>query len=249
MHGSIHLQSYRPDRSTEWYDRLRSAHSEQMWALLGKYVKTSARVLEVGPGPGHFARATVARGLAYDAIEPADLYREALAREGIAASPEVVPPIERESKSADLIHASMFIENLPTANEAAAFVHDAHRVLDDGGVLSLIFPNYLTWGSFFFDEHYTHSFITTARRVEHLLETQGFDVVYSRHVLGWFWVETSLAKNTARHLANCVMRVVHLPFVRWLCHYTGLGKLHWKASKSCFEAVVVVARKAEPATH
>ena len=137
----------------------------------------------------------------------------------------------------------MVLENLPTHDAAGDLICEVERVLRPGGCLALIFPNYLTWGSFFFDEHYTHSFVTTPRRVRHLLHSQGLTVVGEEHVLGWFWAEGGAGKNALRHLVNVAMWPLHRSGVRWLCQYAGLGELHWKVRKTLFEAVVMIARK------
>ena len=99
----------------------------------------------------------------------------------------------------------------------------------------------MTWGRFFFDEHYTHSFVTTPRRVSHLLECQGFNVVLTERVLGWYWVRGSVLKNITRHGANVGAWLLRTPPVYWLAEYCGLGRVHWKISKTFFEAVVMVA--------
>jgi len=237
------LNNYRTDPLRPWYDKVRTRHSTKMLELLLPYLPSRGRVLEVGPGHGHFARAALEAGLDYDAIEPSDLFRESLVKEGFLVSNAVVPPIPHEDGIYDLVHASMLIENLPTSHEAAEFAWESARVLRQGGILSLIFPNYLTWGDFFFDEHYMHSFETTPRRVSHLLTRQGFNVVRTEHTLGWFWVKSSLTKNIIRHAANCMMWPLHTAAARWTFEYAGLGELHWKVRKTFFEAVVIIARK------
>lgn len=237
------LNNYKADSSSPWYDRVKSRHSLQMLELLRPLLPENGKILEVGPGHGHFARAANAAGLHYEAIEPSDCFREKLIEQGFAVSGAAVPPIPHEDASIDLVYASMLIENLPTSYEAAEFVLESSRVLNQGGILLLIFPNYLTWRQFFFDEHYTHSFVTTPRRISHLLATQGFRIERQEHVLGWFWVNGSAPKNIIRHITNVIMRILNTSTAYWVFKYLGLGELHWKVQKTFFEAVVVVARK------
>jgi SAM-dependent methyltransferase len=237
------LNNYRTDPLSPWYDKVKTKYTESMYGLLSEYLPADAKVLEVGPGHGHFARRMRDAGLAYDAIEPSDPFREELEKQGFMVTKRKVPPIERDNDTYDLVHASMLIENLPTSHEAGEFACEAARVLKNGGILSLVFPNYLTWGSFFFDEHYTHSFETTPLRITHLLTTQGFKVERIEHTLGWFWVKGSVAKNITRHLVNIGMWPLHTAMARWTFEYLGLGQLHWKVRKTLFEAIVTIARK------
>jgi SAM-dependent methyltransferase len=237
------LANYRTESMSAWYDKVKTRYTFKVLALLSNYLPPDAKILEVGPGHGHFARQILDNGQEYDAIEPSDYFRQALNEKGFQVTEEPVPPILRNSEVYDLLYASMVIENLPSSREAGEFASEAARVLKKGGIMCLVFPNYLTWGRFFFDEHYTHSFETTPRRIMHLLASQGFEVVRVEHTLGWFWAEGSLVKNIVRHAVNIGMWFMHTAAVRWTFEYLGLGELHWKIRKTLFEAVVVVARK------
>jgi len=238
-----HLHSYSGDSKTGWAHRVKQRHGIKIEKLLNQYIPQNADILEIGPGQGYFAGPITSGNNRYDAIEPSRSFRRALQDLGFQVTEEAVPPIERPSCSYDLIHASMVIENLPTSNEAGNFSFEAARVLKPGGILCLIFPNYLVWGSFFFEEQYTHSFPTSPRRVQHMLECQGFVLERMEYVLGWFWVEGNLWRNVVRHLANVCMRPFHTRLAHWCFSYLGLGELHWKIRKTVFEAVVVIARK------
>ena len=237
------LANYRTEPLSGWYDKIKTRYTHSMFTLLGNYLVPGAKMLEVGPGHGHFARRARDANLEYDAIEPSDYFRQALVEQGFEVTGEPVPPIERDSEVYDLVYASMLIENLPSSYEAGEFACEAARVLKKDGVLCLVFPNYLTWGRFFFDEHYTHSFETTPRRIIHLLTSQGFEIIRVEHTLGWFWAEGNLVKNILRHVINIGMWFMHTAMARWTFKYLGLGELHWKAQKTLFEAVVIVARK------
>ncbi|MCD6185848.1 MAG: methyltransferase domain-containing protein [Deltaproteobacteria bacterium] len=239
------LANYRSEPLSPWFDRVKTRYTDIMFTLLGDYLMPKAKILEVGPGYGHFAKRICEAGLEYDAIEPSNYFRCALQEQGYNITKAPVPPIRRGSEIYDLVYAAMLIENLPSSHEAGEFACEVARVLKKGGVLCLVFPNYLTWGKFFFDEHYTHSFVTTPRRISHLLTSQGFDIVRMENALGWFWVEESLGKNVLRHLVNIMMWPIHTAAVRWTLEYIGLGELHWKVRKTLFDAVVVIARKKE----
>jgi SAM-dependent methyltransferase len=237
------LRNYRTDPLTERYDRVKKKHSAEMLELLSPLLADQARILEVGPGHGHFAKAALNAGFQYDGIEPSDFFRKALVENGIETTAEVVPPIARGDQEFDLVYGSMFIENLPSSREAGEFASEAYRVLKPNGALVLIYPNYLTWGAFFFDEHYTHSFETTAKRIEHLLRSQGFVIDQVEYVLGWQWVRGSLSRNIVRHFVNSLMWVMHANATYWLFKYLGLAEFHWKIKKTFFEAVITIARR------
>lgn len=237
------LANYKSEPLSATYDKVRIRHSDDLIKLLRPYLADGAKVLDVGPGHGHFLRAAVATGMIADAIEPSDDFRSRLCESGVDISPEEVPPIRRSDASYDLINASMFLENLPTHREAGDFASEAYRVLKPGGIISLIFPDYMTWGRFFFDEHYTHGFVTTEERVRHLLICQGLEIIRVEHVLGWYWVENNLLRTITRHLCNTLMWPLHTRFAYWLMRYTGLRKLHWKVRKTLFSAIVMIARR------
>jgi SAM-dependent methyltransferase len=237
------LANYKTEALSASYDNVRIRHSKALVSLLSRYLPDNAKILEVGPGHGHFLRAAAAAGMLPDAIEPSDDFRSRLVDSGIDISTEEVPPIRRPDNSYDLINACMVLENLPTSREAGEFACEAHRVLRPGGIISLIFPDYMTWGRFFFDEHYTHSFITTEERVRHLLSCQGFEVIRTEHVLGWYWVENTPLRAVARHICNTLMWPLHTRFAYWLMRYTGLRTLHWKIRKTLFPAIVMIARR------
>jgi SAM-dependent methyltransferase len=238
-----HLANYRSEPLSAQYDAVRVRHSRALLGLLSPYLPDAANVLEVGPGHGHFLRAAIAAGMTVDAIEPSVDFRSKLSASGFEASAEEVPPIRRPDGTYDLVNASMVVENLPTSREAGDFACEAYRVLKPGGIISLIFPDYMTWGSFFFDEHYTHSFVTTEERVRHLLVCQGFEVIRAEHVLGWYWVEDSPLRALLRHACNSLMWPFHTRFAYWMMRYAGLRKLHWKIRKTLFEAIVIIARR------
>jgi hypothetical protein len=137
----------------------------------------------------------------------------------------------------------MFIENLASLNEAGAFACEAFRVLRPGGVLALYSPDYPSWGSFFFDEHYTHNFVTSGPRLAHLLACQRFDVSETVHCLGWLDVRGGFWRSVRRNAVWAAMWPLSLPPVRGLCAALGLGRLVWKLRKTFFVGVLVIGRR------
>ena len=84
----------------------------------------------------------------------------------------------------------MILEHLPSHVDAANLVSEVARVLKDAGYICLVVPNYLTSKEFFFEMDYTHSFVTTKRRVTNLLRDADIKVIDIQHVIGWFWVKS-----------------------------------------------------------
>jgi len=238
-----HLRGYRADPLSGWYEAVKTSFTRELWQSLATILPERPAILEIGPGHGHFARIASTAGGVYDAVEPADFFRERLRADGFRVSDESVPPIPRDDASYDLLLASMVLENMPSTTEAAGLVAESARVLRPSGLFCVIFPNYLTWGRFFFDEHYTHNWVTTPRRVAHLLASQGFRIRRSDHVLGWFWAQETILRNLLRLTVNALMVPLHWVPVERAFGLLRLDTFHWKVRKTLFESVIVVAER------
>jgi SAM-dependent methyltransferase len=238
-----HLRNYAPHRATSRAAAVKRRHARKMWERIRAWLPESPRVLEIGPGHGAFAEALEGTGARYDAIEPSDALREELCAAGLTVTSEPVPPIDRPDRAYDLVYGAMLLENLPSMHEAGAFACEALRVLAPGGVLVLYSPDYVSWGSFFFDEHYTHSFVTSERRVRHLLETQGFEVARICRCLGWLTVRGNGFDAVLRVLVRAAMAPLALAPVRMLLSCLGLGELVWRLRKTFFVGIQVIARR------
>lgn len=73
----------------------------------------------------------------------------------------------------------------------------------------MVVPNYLTCKEVFFEMDYTHSFITTKRRVRNLLRDNGLEVVDVQHLIGWFWVKSGFFHHILRRFINTIMVPLH----------------------------------------
>lgn len=225
------------------YLRIKNKYSKDMLKHIMSFSKKGKVIMEVGPGLGHFALECVNAGLDYIGFEPNKYLREELLKKIINVIDAFVPPIPLEEKSCDIVYASMILEHLPTYNEASRFAFEISRVLREDGHLCLVVPNYLTSKEFFFEMDYTHSFVTTKRRVANLLDDNGITVVNVQHVIGWFWVKSGFFHHILRHLVNTIMVPVHFGFTTWLFEYLGQGNLLWKIRKTFFESLIIVAQK------
>lgn len=231
------------DNTTSAYLKVKKKYSQNMLKHIMSFSKNGKVIAEVGPGLGHFASECKNRGLDYIGFEPSTLLRKELLKEDINVIDAFVPPIPLEEKKCDVIYASMILEHLPTYNEAAHFASEVARVLKDDGYVCLVVPNYLTCREFFFEMDYTHSFVTTKRRVRNLLHDNGIEVIDVQHVIGWFWVKSNILLNAMRHLINILMVSLHWRLTTWCAYYLGLETLLWKIRKSFFESLIIIGIK------
>lgn len=234
---------YELEKTTDTYLKVKSKFSKDIIDYLMFFLKDFNLVSEIGPGLGHFALECKNRGLNYIGFEPSLPLREELLKKNINVLDAFVPPIPLEDKSCDLVYGSMILEHLPSYIEASNFALEVARVLKDGGYVCLVVPNYTVSKEFFFEMDYTHSFITTKRRVTNLLRDAGLTVKEVQHVIGWFWVKSNFFHHIIRHFINIIMVPVHFGFTTWLFEYLGQGTLLWKIRKTFFESLIIVAQK------
>jgi len=169
----------------EWVHRVQA---RKMAARAVRYLGPRCRVVEVGPGDGYFAEICRDAGYAYTALEASAETARMLRARGLRVETGLAPPLPFPDQSADLCCLFHILEHMADAEHAAGLIEEAKRVLDPGGVLALACPNYDAWGRDFYED-YTHTFVTTLRRVDHLLRDSGFtiqeDRYYSGPVFGW----------------------------------------------------------------
>jgi len=142
-------------------------------------------ILEIGPGAGDLARQFLAEGYTgYAAVEPNDTIRAGLAPLGIPLRNYCIPSLQESDSSQDAIILSHVFEHLNGTTEARTFVAEAARVLRPGGILCVLSPDYLHWGSEFFNGDYTHAHVTTIRRTTQIFEDHGLRPVRSAYFSG-----------------------------------------------------------------
>jgi SAM-dependent methyltransferase len=200
----------------------------------------SAKVLEIGPGRGEFARACLSRELSYLGVEPSKELYKILQKARIPIISETVPPIKLESNTFDLIHSNDFVEHLANYVEVMHFFGEAFRVLKPGGYFSIIAPNYLTIKHLFFRYEYQHSYITTRDRLVNLVLDCGFDVVQTRCFLWWLSPRLNLID---RLLAHTLIPLVTNPVVESVTTLVTSEKFLFRVHKNSCDHVGVLARK------
>jgi len=200
----------------------------------------SAKVLEIGPGRGEFARGCLNRELSYLGVEPSEELCKSLERASIPVISQTVPPIKLESNSFDLIHSNDFVEHLANYVDVMHFFAEAFRVLKPGGYFSVIAPNYLTIKNLFFRYEYQHSYITTRDRLVNLVQDSGFATVQSKCFLWWL---SPRLNRLDRLLAHTVIPLATNPFMESLITLLTSEKLLFRVHKNVCDHVGILAQK------
>jgi len=127
------------------------------------------RLVEVGPGIGHFAVACQLRGIDYEAVEPNETQARYIESLGFRVHRALTPPLPLPDEHCDVFYASQVIEHMPGSTAAVEFVKEARRVVRPGGWIVLTAPDISSWREFFWED-YTHAFPTTPRRLVTMFE-------------------------------------------------------------------------------
>jgi SAM-dependent methyltransferase len=186
---------------------------------------SSIAILEIGPGIGDLAEAFRAAGFGnYTVVEPSPSMRAAMIRKGFNASRDyLIPKLEEEDAAFDLIILCDVFEHLNDTRDAQMFLSEAQRVLKPNGALCFLLPDFLHWQSDFFNADYTHSNISTVRRLMQLFFNHGFAVkrwlYLSAFVTGWratllSWLIRCALKFAKGNGMNCRLYKLKLTFLR-----------------------------------
>ncbi len=125
----------------------------------------SSSLLEIGPGRGVFADVCRQANLRYYAL---DINHRLLMRLGdrgvcgVQSHAERLPFVDR---AFDIAFASHVIEHSPDHLSALSFLSEMRRVVIPGGIVALVVPDYLALREDFWNCDYSHSFVTTRRRL------------------------------------------------------------------------------------
>ncbi len=131
-------------------------------------------VLEIGPGRGVFTDLCLREGADYWAIEPNQDMADRLRQRGINVTSAIVPPVPDLGRTFDVVVMNSVIEHMNTMVDALELARQVHRMLKPGGRFVLYAPDYANWRHHFFIGDFSHSYITSWRRLEELLTSAGF---------------------------------------------------------------------------
>jgi SAM-dependent methyltransferase len=205
-------------------------------AQLSRHIAPPGDMLEIGPGQGSVAQAAIADGWRYRAIEASPILAERLRRRGLDVIEAWTPPMLAADASCDVVFADQVLEHMSGVEAAKHFVAEAHRTLRPRGILFVVVPDCMKERMFFWDIDYTHSFVTTERRVRQLLYDGGFGVEAVVRSIG-------AATGVLRDALGAGAVLVDFPGVNTLARYTKTEELLYRVRKNLFQTLAFVARK------
>ncbi|SRR5581483_7532675 len=156
-------------------------------AIASKSVREVGSVVEIGPGWGALARVCGERSVRYVAIDANLTLLQSLG--DLHAVCSVVPPIPLGNESCDVIVASHVLEHSNGRLEAQQLILEMKRVVRPRGCVIIVSPDLLWAGKYFWDCDYSHSFPTSARRLQQMLVDARLTIVkveyIYNHLTGW----------------------------------------------------------------
>jgi SAM-dependent methyltransferase len=152
--------------------------------LVSSYLLPGARILEIGPGEGYFLDECLELEFPYKAVEGSREMAIKLKEKGLDVEISYVPPIPMEEQSVDACCVFHILEHMPDPIHAENLIDEISRIMTSNGLLFLACPNYYAWGRDFYQDDYTHNYITTPRRLRQLLSDKGYEVIDVRFYSG-----------------------------------------------------------------
>jgi SAM-dependent methyltransferase len=167
---------YREVERTKLGERLVIKKCEHTLKILKVNNPKIKSILEIGPGKGDFGRICKKEGYKYACIEANLQLANQLKQQDFDTIIGRVPPIPFCSGTFDVVYASHVLEHMPTWENALNFIKECSRVVKPGGLIGIESPDYLKCGQYFWDVDYTHSFVTTKRRMQQICIDAGLKV-------------------------------------------------------------------------
>jgi len=140
----------------------------------------SDSILEIGIGFGELAQYCKKKELNWTGVESNQKLVEAMKSEGFSVYQSEMPVFPEIKENYQVIFASHFIEHLDNYKQALVFLENAreHLQKQGGGTLILLFPDIDKIGHYFWQD-YTHSFVTTKKRIEDMLYDTNYKIIRS----------------------------------------------------------------------
>ncbi len=143
-------------------------------------------LLEIGPGRGVFADMCTTAGIRYVALDINYRLVHHLATRGHHGAQAHAVHLPVTTGTFDIAFASHVIEHSPSYPDALAFLNEMCRIVAPGGVVALVTPDYLALREDFWNCDYSHSFVTTRRRLHQMMHDAGCVVVDDHSLYGPF---------------------------------------------------------------
>lgn len=151
---------------------------------ISKYINynKNAEILEIGPGQGILADFFIKNGYRnYDVVEPNDKLRQIMIGIGARNTKKyLIPELQEKDSSYDLIIICDVFEHLNDYKEGSLFIRETTRVLNKGGILCLISPDFMSWGKDFYCDA-SHNFVTTVRRLIIMHTEAGLKTIHFKY--------------------------------------------------------------------
>lgn len=147
-------------------------------------VKPPCSVLEIGPGRGLFADLCLQNGTEYSAVEANRQMAASLEQRGAQVVCEKAPPLPHLGKQFDVVVMINVLEHMNSTQDALQIASQIRDVLKPRGRLVICSPDYLNLRRNFFNCDFSHSYVTTQRRLEQLMINTGLVGIKTRFVAG-----------------------------------------------------------------
>jgi hypothetical protein len=152
-------------------------------------------ICEIGVGFGEMASYCRRQGIKWIGIEPNAKLRDTLIDDGFKIYDAMMPEFPRMEESFDAIFAGHFIEHLNNVQEVMQFLDSCRESLysHKGRYLILLYPDIEKCGPIFWHD-YTHSFVTTKKRIEDLLYDMDWQICRSERYTACFFRGSGLIR-------------------------------------------------------
>jgi SAM-dependent methyltransferase len=189
-------------------NRLVRAVARRHFVIISHWLANrESAILEIGPGRGELAHYFTDAGYRnYTVVEPNEMMRQRLSRQGLPTRDYLIPKMAEPDNSYDAIILKDVYEHLNGTLEAQVFIAEAWRVLRPGGLLSIGSPDYLHWHEDFFNSDFSHSNVTSVRRVRQIFQDGGFQTVHHVYFSGF---TTGFAATLVSWLVRVVLGLLH----------------------------------------
>ena len=216
--------------------RLLKVIYRKLFAVIRRFLAYGSRVLDVGSGRGELADLCVQSRVRYTGIEPNDVMRSALEQRGFQIRKEPAPPLLFPDESFDLVIAAYVIEHLSGPLEAFHLLEESFRVLAPGGTIAVAVPDFMRLGREFWNIDYTHTFPTTRRGAERMLEDAGFKLEAIREHSGPLF-------GPARYIINGLLRIYPYGLLQVLLGRVVPRRYFYKFRVSFVQCIILIGRK------
>jgi hypothetical protein len=149
--------------------------------------------LEIGPGDGTLGL-LLRDNREYFGIEQSETNQKHCAELGLNVAYGIMP-LPVEAQTADCVIASQVLEHTGTCDNACKFLSACYNVLRKNGILVLGVPDALSMKIGFWNQDYTHNFVTTACSCKNILIDSGFTNTKMCYIYGGLTGAAGLAAH------------------------------------------------------